>query len=201
MSTPSNYPDVIQARKDTYYTSVVLKNDRKDDFQLLMASQQYGTFYAIYARFGLIMQGPQKKLNNILFRIINYKGLINVGIESIKLPEINNEDSNKIEIDIILKGFMRPLQDYVYDLAPENIFLVNGTQITFHRVLRNFVSDPHQSFNEGAFDEEFHFRDGLYPILAPVADLEDRIEAETSDGMGIGKRCPYSVVRIEIPDE
>jgi hypothetical protein len=165
-----------------------------------MASQVYGTFFGIYARFELLKMGNRNKLNQIHFRIINYKGLINIGIDKVKLPPNSGRDPNKISINFILKGYMKPVQDCICDLVDENIFLANGTEITFTRIMSEFVANADDHFNEGAFDEEFYFRDGLFPISAPVSRLEDEIEAQSTSGPKLGKRCPITLIRIVIPD-
>ena len=194
MTTTTTIPDLKDAREATYYTSIVLSDGRSNDFQLVFASQVYGTFFGIYARFDFTRQSERFKLNKITFRIINYKGQINIGIDAVKPPEYNKNDPKNLNFIFYLKGYMPPLQDYECDFTRDEIYLEDGSQITFKRSMRNFTERPDDTFNMGVFDDEFYFRDGLFPIKAPVSDLEDAIEAHYPNR--IGKRCPSNIVRV-----
>lgn len=194
MTTTTTIPDLKDAREATYYTSIVLSDGRSNDFQLVYASQVYGTFFGIYARFDFARQSERLKLNKITFRIINYKGQINIGIDAVGLPPYKQKDPKNLNITFHLKGYMPALQDYECDFTKDEIYLEDGSQITFKRTMRNFTERPDDTFNMGAFDDEFYFRDGLFPIKAPVSDLEDKIEAQFPNR--IGKRCPWNIVRV-----
>jgi hypothetical protein len=196
MTTTTSIPDLDSARRATYYTTIVLREGRSGDFQLVFASQVYGTFFGIYAKLDFTKLSGRLKLNKITFRIINYKGQINIGIDSVDAPLYHPEDHRKLNIIFHLKGYMPPLQDYECDFTQDEIYLEDGSEITFKRNMRDFVADTNHLFEDGAFDSEFYFRDGLFPIEAPVAALEKEIERRYPSDQTIGKRCPWSIVRV-----
>lgn len=194
MTTTTTIPDLSDAREATYYTTIVLSEGRSNDFQLVFASQVYGTFFGIYAKLDFTRQSGRLKLNKITFRMINYKGQINIGIDKVDPPLRDPEDTKKLNVNFHLKGYMPALQDYECDFTEDEIYLEDGSEITFKRTMHEFVERPDDIFAVGTFDDEFYFRDGLFPIEAPVSDLENKIEAKYPNR--IGKRCPWNIVRV-----
>lgn len=215
MSTKIEIPEVEDARKDTYYTTVVLSEDRVDHFQFVYASQIYGTFFGIYAKFDIRKDGTRAMLKKIRFRIINYKGVINIGITGIKTTykNPNNNPRRVIEFTIKLQGLRNPLLDFIYNPKDNTEFLESGHKLKVGRLLESFVGkDRNDLFNSrgnGAFDEEFYFRDGLFPIDHKTSDLEDEIGREypelidireypelidNNNHPDVGIRCPKTII-------
>jgi hypothetical protein len=91
---------------------------------------------------------------------------------------------------------MPALQDYECDFTGDKIYLEDGSEITFKRTMHEFVEKLDDIFAVGAFDDEFYFRDGLFPIKAPVSAHEIEIESRYPDSPTIGKRCPWNIVRV-----
>ncbi len=184
------FPDEI---KDKYYTTVVLSEDRKDDFQFLVASQLYGTFFGIYGQFIGKCNNGKATVEKIVFRIINYKGIVNLGIADIKFKPA----SKKIKFIITLRGLGSIVQNVTFKPDPGPLILNQKNEIVIERQLQSFIGSNDEIFSSGTFDEEFYFRDGLFPLSAPKAALEkmiDKIEREANGG--IGSRCPKGLVRI-----
>jgi hypothetical protein len=197
METNMLQSSVEDARLDNYYTTVVLAGDKAGDCQFLLASQVYSTFFGVYGKFEVENGGTQTNLKKIDFRLINYKGLINIGIDHI--THTYDSPNKELQFVLHLKGLMPLFQDFPYPFPDNGIVLSSDDKITFERKLKTFIQNPEgineEVFTSGAFDEEFYFRDGLFPIKAPISDLEDRIEDEQSRPK-IGTRCPKALVKI-----
>ncbi len=185
------FPDEI---KDKYYASVVLAEDRKDDFQLLIASQLYGTFFGVYGKFIAQCNKGKATVSEVVFRIINYKGIINLGIADIDFKKIQG----RFTFTITLKGLGPIVQSVSFIPSTGPLILDHDTEIIVRRELKPFLDNPKEEiFTSGTFEEEFYFRDGLFPLHAPNAALEKKLdEIERKLKAGIGARCPKGIVRI-----
>lgn len=76
-------------------TNIILNAQNKKEYQLILASQQLGTFFCVYANF-------EKKEENkyaVDFYLKNYKGAVNLDLKCVK---IKNYDNLVSIIDIVV---------------------------------------------------------------------------------------------------
>ncbi len=188
-------PDIEKARKDVYYATVVLSESRKEHFQFVFASQVYGTFFGIYSKFEVEKQASGVLVKKIVFRLINYKGIINLGITNIELKK-ERRGSKKYVFNIKLKGLMPLFQDFPF-VPPGNVPLLldSSDEFIVKRELESFSYDEEDVITDGVFDDEFYFKDGLFPIKSPKSELEAKIEKRFPI-QGLGPRCPKTLVQV-----
>lgn len=145
----------------------IVINLRKEDtinYQLVYASQLYGTFFCVFAKLNI----ADKKLVTIELRLVNYKGQINIGM----LPETCGtwvDGSEGFEITMHLKANDGKHQ---YNEGDEIIVACNEKPIADldHIVFRRALHPMYQIANEefvkqlskGLFDSEFFNRDGAF---------------------------------------
>lgn len=134
----------------------------KEYYQAIYTSQSYGTFYVVYAEFTTEEDNDNYYVKNINLKLVNYKGLINLGIADATLIPIKDEFSGNSKgalLDLTVKAFEQDTFTVKnYDVShpyPKNDseFLVNRELVAMH---------PNNSPLEGnIFDEEFYYRDGI----------------------------------------
>jgi len=181
-----------------YQGTIFLKNNL--GLQEIYSSQNYGTFYSIYMSFdcerNICEDSKIVTLKNLQFKIVNYKGLINLGIVNI-IPKPKSSDKEYV-FEIEVEGAVSRRS---YNLSKEKpmystieIDLDKFKHIIIQRTLLKM-----SSFNENInpndpqnliFDDEFFYRDGL------KFDIKDeeyvRPKRGGMDGSGSnssGKRC------------
>lgn len=92
-------------------TTIRLNSNSNDRFQYIYSSQLYGTFFNIYAKF--IFNEELGKIEKTVFQIVNYKGLLNIGISDVQL------NSSIVEKDTVL--FEKYLNEEYRDLKQEKV--------------------------------------------------------------------------------
>ena len=60
-------------------TNIHLCEEANERYQLIYSSQNYGTFYSVYGKFEV----KNNTLISIDFRLINFKGVLNLGIKNV----------------------------------------------------------------------------------------------------------------------
>lgn len=177
---------------------------KKDYFQAIYTSQSYGTFYVIYAEFTTEEYNDNYFIKNINLKLVNYKGLINLGIANATFKPITDDDGNSkgALVSITIKAFeqetfMVPNCDDSHPFPKKESYLkVNRKLVPMH---------PDKSpLENGVFDDEFYYRDGIdargrkglslqeRKLTKNVSDdsvIDDTIEAFTP-------RCIVSLSRI-----
>ncbi len=132
-------------------------------YQLIYTSQVYGTFFGIYAYFNI----NETTLDSIRFKLINYKGIINIGIEDI--THQINESNKTIEFNITIKGVSEH-QDFPH-LSNNSSAGSGGYSINVPLAnIRNYYLEinrkiiplgaPGKDTVNNVFDSEFYYRDG-----------------------------------------
>jgi len=95
--------------------------DDSSRFQFLYASQNYGTIYAIYAKFNIEEKNEEINLKYVELILINYKGLIQMGFLDGKKIDIKTtfdtiqpiNYSNKIKFeDNVLNKMLTPVKGF-----------------------------------------------------------------------------------------
>lgn len=181
------------------------------DLQLIYSSQLYGTFFSIYAKINLDNGKTDEKsyhLNSIDLKIVNYKGLINLGMVRARFKKRRNggeilidvqglggEPQINVECNHVEAPFSKTRKSYLY---------VERTARPMHGDFGNGVV-----LNNGVFDEEFYFREGFRPkkndtSLAGIQLEQDhkaykvrpKLYEERTRVAG-GFRCPKSINAVK----
>lgn len=132
-----------------------------DDYQSIYASQLYGTFFAVYAKFEVADINPSDgvyKLTGLRLKILNYKGIVNLGIvQGHLLPVENNYNEPKAD------GWRLILELQALGGSTDCIIQCQSNEFkkgdSFLGVDRRLKELP----NMGGFifDNEFNYREGF----------------------------------------
>ena len=140
--------------------TISLNEADENRMQLVYASQLYQTFFAVFGVFDMDRTDPDTlKLKGISLQLINYKGMINLGIIGVSNPVIIDDG---IEIRFMIKAMMPSgvLKYYGFD---EAVPVKNSDRIDFQRVLEPIDVKPFTGVGDNlVHDCEFFERDGLY---------------------------------------
>lgn len=185
--------------EEKFITTVDLTIPHIDNvYQFLYASQLYGTLFGIYGRFDCKKESADNcSVRNINFRLINYKGCVNIGFEKIELKEKDKDRDDKLTINLHVKPLVK-MDDMNLD-RPFSI--ANNTEIIVQRWVipydSKLVTNPENKKGERSrdsifFDTEFNFRDGYYEVGAPER------AGQVGVRLGIASpRCHESNVKIK----
>ncbi|WP_106792317.1 hypothetical protein [Aquimarina sp. Aq78] len=163
--------------------TISLSEADEDRMQLVYASQLYQTFFAVFGAFDVDRTDPNDlKLKGIVLQLINYKGMINLGIIGVSNPIIIE---NGIEIRFKVKAMMPSgiLKYYGFD---EAVPVKNSDRIDFQRVLEPIDVKPYTGVGDNlVHDCEFFERDGLYNRKRTLRLDDDNVKgfiSHDSDG-------------------
>ena len=166
-----------------------LKEEDEQRMQLVYASQLYQTFFAIFAVFDIDRTDPNSlKLKGVYLELINYKGIIDIGIVGVQEPKIND---NSIEIKFKVKALHESAVLKYYKFNSVKTVKNNiDSQINFSRVLEPMNSDYETGINaHNVFDVEFYERDGLFTRKRTLRlDEEDERDFKVSHHNGLRRR-------------
>ncbi|MBU3012549.1 hypothetical protein KO506_14140 [Polaribacter vadi] len=147
---------------ENYTTTIDLTGTRAKQF--VFAGQLYGTFFAIFATFNLNKEkssDTKKIIDSILLDIINYKGLVNIGIVGAKLDTSTKSYSsvlpNSNTISINLQALCNNKKD-VNVTGVKDLDLTKGSWLIFDRKLTKID----RTINPDVWDQEFDYRDGIF---------------------------------------
>jgi hypothetical protein len=184
----------------------------KPVYHFIYASQLYGTLFAVYANFVGTNNGPNFEITKITMRLINYKGLVNIGFTddiSLRGKDFNAGDAlmEVNEINFGVRAASKVVEKILPLAAP--IILINGISIplVFNRTL--YPMQEFQSFQTRSagnlgeeppltdmFDTEFYERDGVdFYKHAPKEGMEGHIPPALGTFF-IGPRCRASNVTL-----
>lgn len=143
-----------------YHTTVLFRNDL--GYQEVYSSQNYGTFYSVYLNFNVETDPDNEDLiilTEIEFKLINYKGVVNLGISDVEyVISENNEPKFIIHVQAMVGRRVFPYGDQEIDLSQlDKTLIIERTLLK----LPNF--DANESPNDNSilvFDDEFYYRDG-----------------------------------------
>lgn len=144
-----------------------LKISDNTNFQFVYASQCYQTFFSIYAKFTVDKKG---KLQTIEFKLVNYKGTINLGFYEKTLNSKYVElDDGTLRIPLLIRT--KKNNDFLnmkLDLSKRNIDIINLDYLNFNRFLMPTINNGCELF----FDSEFNSRTLRYSSTEPLERLE-----------------------------
>lgn len=165
---------------ESFVTTVDLsiKSDRNIS-QFVYASQLYGTLFGIYANFECIYEQEKPiKIKSIRFKLINYKGYVNIGLIYVKDyfdKELDDEVYKAVEKEIdkeVIYLYVQPLKsssEHVnFEFTNGGLDLRVKNQIIFERIVKPLndrikgENELGNSQKEIFFDQEFNYRDGYY---------------------------------------
>ncbi|WP_394747128.1 hypothetical protein [Spongiimicrobium salis] len=195
------------AKKTNVIGNIDLSN--KDDFQAIYASQLYGTFFMIFARFTANSRKAKGgyTFRKIELRLFNYKGLINIGLKRARYVIIKNSKSEVIGGKIIVEVEGNSNKFYlkrVSDVYGKHCQISNKIEVD-RRLARLHSTSP--LIRHKVFDNEFYYREGVEPEeKKPPYDLNKvKVKFENrkplpnedyyDDGFGSGQGgliCPRS---------
>jgi hypothetical protein len=153
-----------------YSSNFILKEDENTKRkQFLLASQNYGTFYAVYCKFHYL--NGSSKIESVSFEIINYKGLFNIGFLD------SSSNSNKIALerkgDELVMGIPLCALTGIESTNLDSKDFVGGKPIETTGIKKFVIYRGLQRFNgptllggEKFFDQEFNYRDGSNTVYA-----------------------------------
>lgn len=136
---------------------------KKDYYQAIYTSQSYGTFYVVYAEFTTEDDNDNYYVKNIKLKLVNYKGLINLGIADATFKPILDADghSRGALINLTVKAFEND-SFTVSNCDSNHPFPKKDAQLLVNRNLAAMHSNK-SPLEKGVFDEEFYYRDGIDP--------------------------------------
>lgn len=159
-------------------------------YHFVYASQLYGTLFAVYANFSGSNNGSSFAVNTITLRLLNYKGVINIGFTG----DVHVQN-NTIDFGVIGASTNEEL---VVNL-PTPMLVAQGGQspLTFNRILHPlagfnaFQSNPVGALQNAPptttlFDSEFYERDGV-----------DFFKSEVREGM-LGHHAPATGKKLSV---
>lgn len=133
---------------------------KKDYYQAVFASQSYGTFFTIYACFSTEEDKENYYIKKIDLKLINYKGMINLGIANATFKPVFSANNKSIGADITLD--IKAFEKENFTLAGVESSHPFPKSESFLNISRKLLPiSQNGTLNNGVFDEEFYFRDGV----------------------------------------
>lgn len=146
--------------ENVYINTVIIS--KEEGWREIYSSQNYGTFYAVYINFEASIEessNPLITLKNIQFKIVNYKGILNLGIENAKV--FRPVGKNYLEIHVTLQAMNAKR---LFKFNEEVSFKKN--EIPALEIKRELIPmrgfQPDLSPNDEnvlVFDNEYYYRD------------------------------------------
>jgi hypothetical protein len=172
-----------------YSTTVSLSPEDNDRFQAVYASQRYGTFFGIFAKFNIQKTGKATILHHIDLELINYKGILNLSLVSAEI-DVNAREKNRDIPVILLKVYVMAKIDSVETeqqvILDKPLSIQKGMYFSVISETIPLSGSPKKNapFVKGLFDDEFHYRDGLFSVPRKVTDIN--LEQDLPGKMELG---------------
>lgn len=128
-------------------------------YQFLMASQNYGTLYGVFGKFNIEKEIDTFYLTQLDLKIINYKGLLNIGFAINKKFDAAVDGNNEFKMNISVQGLTNKFMEQAN--IPLRIDVSSVKKMTFYKVLNYLYLDQSNLNPSGVFDDEFYYRDGI----------------------------------------
>jgi hypothetical protein len=169
---------------DPLIGSFVIKNgknkEEKHPFMAVYSSQNYGTFYQVYCR-PVFDESKQEFLKFLEFKIVNYKGPINLGLEHKNKFEVDYDGSGTLGVKLAVKA-NGPNQLVRINVRNWNIQKEGLKALNIYRVLSKMYSGNIAIQRNRMFDSEFYTRSGLgVPIKKKLVPGLEGYENDESD--------------------
>lgn len=199
--TNPNLQQYVDSEFDFSGSLLINENEKlKNRFQIIFSSSSYGTDYSVYAQFNCekIKNDNENIRVNIVFKIINYKGIINIGFDE---NEVTYEYDNKketLDIKLHVKGLGSKLKSHN---KKHNVILPRhkNIEVLVDRKLSTLSGKPASAGNSvedcfvnGVFDNNYYYREGNFFQVRKDFDsmtMNDSIISENTDKLRPGLRC------------
>lgn len=186
-----------------FRTTVDLSIPFEDNvYQFLYGSQLYGTLFAVYGMFDCDpFMNNTTKINTIIFRLINYRGNVNMGLlnEGDYKPKRRVDKEGRNSIELFVKPLLSSVDPVHFTFNGKGLEVKNGQQLTFQRLAvpwderLDSKTETGKSQEKIFFDSEFNYRDGFYQ--EPEKPRDGHFDKKEH---GIASpRCHYSCVSLK----
>lgn len=164
----------MEALKKPNLVRTISLKESDNRFQLIYATQLYGSLFALTARFQTErMDNGNMMIRQIDFVGANYKGPLNLGIINLEVKKVPNNKLDKgfLEVNVTLQAndamvFSREIQKTGLDIEvdcgndEEKMLKIYRSLAPMYEGNSDKIED--QAFVHGKFDSEFFERDGVY---------------------------------------
>ena len=162
------------------------------DYQFIYASQNYGTFYAIYAQFEI----DNNYITRINFELINYKGNINLGFNEHDISPAHTEvHESKLHLLLNVKGLSPSRFAHITFSEQNKISLDSFDSIYIYRQL---IPLSDSAYKDEVFDSEHYTRSGEGNVSSrnrgSVISAGDFLNS--SAFIATGRDCETSIIQI-----
>lgn len=153
---------------NSLFTTLDIEDNSPINYQFVYASQLYGTFFGVFVNFKTkIIDDETREIEEARFGLLNYKGVINMGITSV------GYDSIKGIFTLNFKA-LHPHGTTILCEDAVGTTLKKGVSIQFIRNLEKlYPANQTKNKIEGVVDTEWCVRDGVQII--------DRVDDDSMD--------------------
>ena len=178
-----------------YSTTISLSPNDNDRYQAVYASQRYGTFFGIFAKFNIEKKDETILLHHIDLELINYKGILNLSIVGVEIDVEAREKKRNIPV-ILLKVYVMAKIERIETekrvTLDRPLVIQKGMYFSvFSQVLPlSGATNKNAPFVKGVFDDEFHYRDGLLSLPRKVTEIDLDEDISGKDELGFDFESP-----------
>ena len=183
-------PKKLKKMSDNFICTFNLKD--QNDKQFVYSSQLYGTHFCVYAK--VVLDSTETKINGLKFYLINYKGILNLGLIKDKMENQQVVFSDgEINFRLHLRALESTHGETLFCTLPLNEIPVN--ELNFMEIDRKLhplssTNGENHPFTGQVFDSEFFDRDGVF--VQPRINPEDNsVEARAP-----GLRCRTARLKL-----
>ena len=149
-----------------YSTTVSLTPEDNDRFQVVYASQRYGTFFGVFAKFKIRKEENKTLMDQIDFELINYKGLVNISLVQIDIDTEAKETIRDVDVILAKLDFQQAMGPAVTERSFSFANPIEIKSDSYFSIVSDLLplSGDHnikEAFVNGFFDSEYFYRDGL----------------------------------------
>ncbi len=156
---------IVHESENLFPINLVIDSSNEVDYQLIYASQLYGTFFAVGALLNLTED--KQKLKSIDLAINNYKGLYNIGFAPHTKNTWKLNEGTGLMV-LYLQAYNGTNTSHLSKSIPielhSEVPLSDLRRFFTTRVVKSFSESSaiKHHLDEGAFDSEFYVRNGKH---------------------------------------
>jgi len=149
-----------------YSSTVSLTPDDNNRFQVVYASQRYGTFFGVFAKFKIRKAGDQTLLDQVDFELINFKGPVNISLVKIAIDTEARERIRDVDLILAKLDFQQAMGLAVTERSFSFANPIEIKKDSYFSIISDLLPlsgghDTKVAFVNGFFDSEYFYRDGL----------------------------------------
>lgn len=175
-----------------------LSKKHANKYQLIYASQLYGTFFCVFAKLNI----KKTKLDSMELQLVNYKGKVNLGLMQ---KTKKGWSKGKINHELVLHVKAADGQNVYSKANPitvscnTNLAIITDILVKreLHPIHKNKTTQ--QQLTTKIFDSEFYGRDGEFVYKKPTTDeLLEEYKKQTPSIIGLltGKTCNETLLTL-----